>query len=844
MAFLLRPRTALLLGGIFTAALALGNPAPRVLPGLQPDGSTLLHNQWPIRPAGVQVALGDFPVNLAVDPSGRYAAVLHAGYDPHSIQVVDLQTKSVTAIMPVHEAFYGLTFSPDGRRLYCSGASDAVLHVFAFAAGRLAPLPDLKVAPPDAIGVLAGVTLAREGKMAVVARLFDNQIVGIDSLTGAPRWTTKLGAADRRPNRKGAAAAIAPNDIAGDPVMIKGEEPLEVIADAPRGRIFASLWGQSAVAVLAADDGRLLARWPCGLHPNEMLLSADGRLFVSNGGLNTVTVLDASDGHALETLSSAMAPDDPPGSTPDSLALSPDGGTLYVANGYNNNVAVFDVSVPANSRSLGFIATGWFPTAVRLTPDGGKLLVVSARGLRPKMNSAGSPDKSPYIGSLYQGSLAIIDLPRGEKFERALAGWTRIAQKCRPAPAVESPADLNNPIPDRPGRVSPIRYVIYIIKENRTYDQVLGDMPEGNGDPALCLFPEKVTPNLHAIARQFVLLDNFFVNAEVSASGHEWSMGAYASEFVEKSWPVNYGRPDTNVPYPSEARYAAAVPELGYVWDRAAAAGVSYRSYGEFSAHDRATPEPVVSNLPALRGHIDPHYRGWDLEYPDAKRAARFISELHRFETAGDMPRLQVVQLPNDHTSGALLGAWTPRAMVAENDLAVGRVVEAVSHSSFWPRTAIFIVEDDAQAGPDHVDAHRTEALVVSAYTRRRTVDSTPYTTCSMLRSIELILGLQPMSQFDAAARPMWASFQARADLTPYNARPARIDLQEKNVAESRAAKISSAFDFSREDAIDEQSFNRVIWSTVRGERVPMPAPVHAAFVRALPKKDTDGDDD
>ena len=828
------------------AAAALANPAARVLPGLQPDGSTLLHSQWPIRPVGDQVALGDFPVNLAVDPSGRYAAVLHAGYGQHFIQVVDLRAKATTASMPVHETFYGLTFSPDGRRLYCSGASDAVVHVFAFAAGRLVPQRDLQVAPKDKVGVLAGVALAPKGDLAVVTRLFDNQVIGVDAVTGKIRWTTPLGAGpDRRPRIAGPDVAIAPNDVAGSHGLIKGEEPLGVVMDGSRGRIFVSLWGQSAVAVLAAGDGRLLSRWPCGLHPNEMALSADGRLYVSNGGLNTVTVLAADDGRVLETLSSALAPGDPPGSTPDSLALSRDGRTLYVANASNNNVAVFDVSDPGNSRSLGFIPTGWFPTAVRLTPDGGKLLVVSARGLRPSMNSTGSPEKGTYIGSLYRGSLAIIDLPEGEAFARALAGWTRAAQRCRPAPAVEAAADRENPIPDRLGGASPIRYVIYIIKENRTYDQVFGDMPEGNGDPALCLFPEKITPNLHAIARQFVLLDNFFVNAEVSASGHEWSMGAYASEFVEKTWPVNYGRDDTNVPYVSEARYAAAVPALGYIWDRAAAAGVSYRSYGEFSDHDRNPPEPVVSNLPVLHGHIDPHYRGWDLEYPDTDRAARFIAELRRFEAAGDMPRLQVVQLPNDHTSGARLGARSPRAMLAENDLAVGRVVAAVSHSPFWPRTAIFIVEDDAQSGPDHVDAHRTEALVVSAYTRRGIVDSTPYTTCSMLHSIELILGLQPMSQFDAVARPMWASFQARADLTPYEARPARVDLREKNAAATGAARLSAAFDFTREDAVDEQSFNRVIWSAMRGEHSPMPAPVHAAFVRPLRQKDDpDGDDD
>jgi phospholipase C len=397
-------------------------------------------------------------------------------------------------------------------------------------------------------------------------------------------------------------------------------------------------------------------------------------------------------------------------------------------------------------------------------------------------------------------------------------------------------------VPEAPGRASPIRYVIYIIKENRTYDQVLGDLPQGNGDPALCLFPEKVTPNIHAIARQFVLLDNFYANAEVSAGGHEWSMAGYASEFVEKSWPVNYGHAGSHVPYPSEGHFAAALPALGYLWDRAAAAGVTYRSYGEFTENPDKDGAPVTSNLPALQGHLDPLYRGWDIGYHDRYRAAEFIAQLRRFEQAGDMPRLQIVRLPQDHTAGSKQGSWTPEAMVADNDEAVGRVLEALSHSRFWGESVVFAVEDDAQNGPDHVDAHRTEALVAGPFVRRAVVDSTPYSTCSMLRTMELILGLQPMSQFDAAAAPMRACFQAVPDPTPYQALDAGVDVERRNSGAGPLAALSAHFDFSREDLVDDQAFNRVIWSAVRGEGSRAPAPVHAAFVRQLPGPDDDDD--
>jgi hypothetical protein len=260
-------------------------------------------------------------------------------------------------------------------------------------------------------------------------------------------------------------------------------------------------------------------------------------------------------------------------------------------------------------------------------------------------------------------------------------------------------------------------------------------------------------------------------------------MGAYASDFVEKTWPLNYGHKKSKFPYPSEGVFQIAAPASGYLWDRAQAAGASYRSYGEYVQNPTKEGQPATTKIKALEGHFDPWFRGFDLDVPDVKRAERFISEMKRFEREGDMPRWQIVRLPNDHTHGVTAGQRTPTAYVAENDAALGQLVEAVSHSKFWTNTAIFVIEDDAQNGPDHVDAHRTEALVISPYTRHGAVDSTLYSTTSMVRTMELILGLQPMTQFDAAATPMFHSFQPQADTSPYIALPANMDLNASNTS-------------------------------------------------------------
>ncbi len=849
---------SLFFAALIAGATAAAPPATLELPGPKADGSVLLPNQWSLRPAGRQVELGDFPVNIAVHPGGRFAAVLHSGYGKHEILVVDLKTGKVVSRAPLHESFYGLQFSADGRHLYCSGGGDEVIHLFDFRHGQLVPEPDIRLRDVSERGIPCGLAISKDERELFVANVWGQTVseVNLSAPANPAEIFFTADAAIAAPVFKNRghvdpylAAVRKRAEVAQDPTKPDAPFPYACVLDEQHHRLYVSLWARSCVAVVDLPSRQIVARWPTGEHPNEMLLTKSARyLFVANANLNTVTVLDTSTGKTVETLNAALSPDALPGSTPNSLALSPDGTKLFVANACNNNVAVFDVSVVGKSRALGFIPVGWYPTSVRVTPNGRELLVANGKGLVPLPDPNGpEPGKphyrgSQYIAGMFHGALSIIDLPKGKKFARQLAAWTAQAYLCTPqhsvAPVTPSP---DNPVPARPGLPSPIKYCIYIIKENRTYDQVLGDMKEGNGDPDICLFPQNVTPNEHKIARDFVLLDNFYVDAEVSADGHEWSMGAYASDFVEKNWRMSYGHNQMGkYPYPAEGGFPVAFPANGYIWDRAREAGLSYRSYGEFVQNGKTPADPGYTRVAALQGHFDPAYRGFDTGYPDVKRAERFIYDLKQYEAQGEMPRLQIVRLPNDHTSGTVNGALTPTALVADNDQGVGMLVAAVSHSKFWPQTAIFILEDDAQDGPDHVDAHRSPAYIVSPYTRRGVVDSTMYSTSSMLRTMELILGLQPMSQFDAAATPMFNAFQAAPDLRPYDLVPPQVDLHERNTAASWGSAASDKMDFSKEDATDEQQLNQIIWHSVRGPSLPMPAPIHAAFVFGHSQKDDD----
>ena len=866
--------------------------APRTsieLPGEQADGAVLLPNQWELRPVGKQIPLGDFPANIAVHPDGKFAAILHCGYGQNEITIIELPGGRLVCRTQIDESFYGLAFAPDGKTIFCSGAGDEVIHSFAFTDGYLAEHKVIRLRARKERGVPGGLCNSRDGKTLYVANVWGHRVSEVDLRAQEVRGEVLLGtnamltvALDANGAASEDEAAITKRTEALLELTKSNDPfPYTCVLDENRNRLYVALWAQAAVAVIDTASRSVVERWAAEEHPNEMLLSKSGKyLFVANANRNTVTVLDTQSGRKIETLLAELQPNSPPGNTPNSLALSPDEKKLFVANADINTVAVFDVSELGKSRSLGFIPVGWYPTCVRVTPDGKHLLVANGKGLLSKSNRHGpQPGREPpasvreYIAGLLQGTLSIIDLPAGARFEEQMKRHTAQAYRCMPShsdvaqasppagsggvPAAHSglqteipetnsasraaPIAANNPIPARLGDPSPIKYVFYVIKENRTYDQVLGDMPQGNGDAGLCIFGEGITPNHHKLARDFVLLDNFYVESEVSADGHEWTMGAYATDFVEKIWPLSYGHnKHKKYPYPAEGNLPIAAPAGGYLWDRAREAGISYRSYGEFVANPKTTNAPCSSKVAALKGHFDPWYWSFDTDYKDVRRAERFLSELQRFEHEGDMPRLQVLRLPNDHTSGTTSNKFTPRAALGDNDLAFGMLVEGISRSKFWAQTAIFVVEDDAQNGPDHVDAHRTIAYVISPYAKRGAVDSTMYSTTSMLRTMELILGLQPMTQFDAAARPMYNSFQAKPDLRPYQALPALVDLNERNSRKAWGAALSAKMDFSKEDAADDLLLNEVIWRSMRGPDHPMPAATRAAFVFPHPKKKDD----
>jgi WD40 repeat protein len=802
-----------------------GKPA-RPLPGPQADGSTLLPNQWSLRPVGKQLELGDFPVNLSLHPSGRWLLALHAGFREHEIVVVDLKTEKIISRVSLDQAFYGLCFSADGSQVFASGGEHEVVHVFEFADGYLSKHQQVSIVPIKEKFLPSGLACDAGTKTLYI------------------------------PGVLGHAVCVCPLAEPGKRKFITLESesyPYACILDPARGRLFVSLWGKAAIAVIDGKTNQVSGTWPTESHPTEMVLSRDGKaLFVACANSTKVVVLDAATGKTLETISAALYPGSAAGNTPNSLCLGPDGKVLFVANADANNVAMFNISEPGRSTPLGFIPVGWYPTSVRFNPANRRLYVANGKGLgsRPSPQGANPTrendiDARDYIGGLFRGTLSTIDMPTAQH----MAAYSKDAYACSPLRpnADATPVTVKGPIPPKPGDPCPIKHVVYIIKENRTYDQVFGDIKEGNGDPQLCLFPEAVTPNHHKLAREFVLLDNFYVDGEVSADGHEWSMGAYATDFVEKTWPLNY-RPGNleKVPYPSEGGYdSIARPSGGYLWDRCAEHGLTYRSYGEWIANGKTTSDPGRALVKALEGHFDPWFRGFDLDYPDQKRADRFLKELERFDKEGAMPSFIVMRLPNDHTSGTSAGKPTPKAYLADNDLALGRVVEALSKSTFWSSTAIFVLEDDAQDGPDHVDAHRSVALVISPYVKRKAVDSAMYSTSSMLRTMELILGVKPMSQFDAAARPMVGCFQPQPDARPYTHVVPQVDLQEKNRATAWGAKSSAEMDWTKEDRADPIRLNEIIWRSVKGERSPMPPPVRAAFFIPRTKKDrSDKDDD
>jgi len=771
-----------------------------------------LPNGWKLSPVGKMLTVGDLPLNIAVSNSGKMLAVTNNGQSDQSIHLIDSEKMEVIDSVVIAKGWLGLTFSKDEKSLYASGGNDNWIMKYQIKDRKLVPSDTLVFGKPwPNLISIAGIAVDDQ-KQILYAVTKENNSLYVYDLKG------------RKIKKQ---------------IPLGGEGYTCLLSDDCR-KLYISCWGCDKVITFDTNDETVSGWIPVGDNPNDLCITHNGKyLFVSNANDNSVSVIAVGQNRVIETLNAALYPDSPSGSTTNSLALSEDEKTLYIANADNNCLAVFDITNPGNSKSKGFIPTGWYPTCVRVVKN--TIFVANGKGLTSKANPNGPNPTSKregvvyqkgskkkvkvqYIGGLFTGTLQAIPAPDLEQ----QSVFSQLVYKNTPYSKDKemiANGEAGNPVPSKVGESSPIKYVFYVIKENRTYDQVLGDVSDGNGDSTLVLFGKNVTLNLHALAKNFVLLDNFYVDGEVSADGHNWSMGAYATDYLEKNWPSSYGGRGGN--YPGEAGIETANNKNGFLWDYCKRYGVTYRTYGEFIS-DFDTP-----NIPSLKDHFCHNYSGFDLSVRDTVRLGMWKHDFDSLLVSGNVPRLNTIRFGNDHTEGMKIGRPAPIAHAADNDLAVGLFVEYLSQSKIWNESVIIIVEDDAQNGPDHVDAHRSTTYVAGGFVKKGFVDHTMYSTSSVLRTIELILGLPPMSQYDAAAEPMWRCFNATASHPPFKASPNLVDLNLKNVAVSKFSKLSEQFDFKKEDRIPDVQFNAVLWGAVHGENSPCPVPVHAAFFSA-----------
>lgn len=781
----------------------------------------LLPNGWKLSPAGRSLTLGDLPLNMQLSTSGKLLAITNNGQSTQSLQLIDPKTEKLLDEKVLGKSWYGLAFSRDEKHLYASGGNDNWILDFHLHDNKLNTADTIKLGTPWPKNKICptGIAVNKSNTKLYTVTKEDSTLYIIDPQA-------------RQILNKVQLPAIA----------------YSCILSPDETKLYVSLWGGRAVAVVNTVSQVIENRIATGDHPNELLLNKKGNyLFVANANDNTVSIINTISNKVIETVATTLYPTRLTGSTTNGLALSANEKTLYIANADNNCLAVFDISKPGYSKSQGFIPVGWYPTNVKTL--GSKILVTNGKGLSSMANPQGpqpiskadnsgyqtgstANSRLQYIAGLFKGSLSFIDTPKPEQlkqYTRQVYANTPFTDK-RTATA---DGETGNPIPRKLGEKSPIKYVFYIIKENRTYDQVLGDMPGGNGDTSLTLFGKHVTPNHHALASEFVLLDNFYVDAEVSADGHNWSMAAYATDVIEKTWPTSYGNRGGSTSF--EGGRPVTYPRDGFIWDYCKRAGITYRSYGEFSDDGKA-------NIKTLQGHICPQSPGFNLDIKDQVRVDAWQHDFDSLLTINAVPQFNTIRISNDHTSGQKKGKISPVAAVADNDLAIGRFIEHLSQSQIWKESVVFILEDDAQNGPDHIDAHRSPAFVVGPYVKHNAVVHTMYSTSGFLRTMELILGLPPMSQYDAGAMPLYECFTSKPDVTPYKLKPAEVDLERRNIADNESSRRSELFNFAKEDAVPDLDLNEVVWKSVKGEHSAMPAPKRSAFVLLEQKKKDDDD--
>lgn len=774
------------------------------VPGRLPTGRAL-------DPAGRSTPVGSFPLALVMAPGGDKIVLLLNGYRDQGVQVVDRATGAVTQTLVQPAAFLGLAFSPDGRTFYASGGNQDVVYHYDWSGGegRLRDSVVLATRITERSGTRypAGLALSVDGRFLYVAENLGDSLAVVNRGTGA--------VAQRVPS---------------------GRYPYGVVV-APDGLVYVSAWGEAVVTVYRPGPGGWLSIdgvLEAGRHPSGLLLTPAGdRLFVASASTDRVTVFDTRTRRAVAVLEDSPPAGPREGSTPNALALSGDGSRLFVAEADNNAVAVFDLSAETSGvegarggdRLVGRIPVEWYPTALAVSGD--TLVVANGKGRGTGPNDATGPGPSrptardPRGYTLGQLSGTVSVVPGALT---PASGFQSLSQRVAHANGWDRPRGR--------GGYPPFEHVIYVIKENRTYDQVFGDMRDGDGDSSLVFFPRSVSPNHHALADRFGLFDRFFVNAEVSPDGHNWSTAGYTTDYLQKTVPSNYSSRGRSYDYEGTNRGSrpdddddVAAPAGGYLWNLAQQKGITFRNFGEYVEREGTAGDAgaYVGLKPYLEEHTDPRFPGYDLRISDQARADVWLEALAGYERDGRMPALQIVRLPNDHTMGARAGELSPRAYMADNDLALGRMIEGLSGSRFWANTVVFVLEDDAQNGPDHVDSHRSVLLVLSPYNRSGVVHRFVNTT-DVLATIEEILGLGTLSQFDHFGRPLAGLFATTPDLSPFQVLRPGIPLTDRNpMAGGPGEGESRNLDFSEEDRAEEDAFNRSLWRSIKGPGVPYP---------------------
>ena len=739
---------------------------------------------WQIRgPQGPVAVVGTLPEGIVLSRDGARVIELEAGHRKPALRVLDAATLTEIRSVPLSGAFGVPLRDPNGDGVWVAIAGtfqEQIAHIDTDT-GKI----DRDVSLPQPFFPVALARSPRDGTLAVAGDLGNRVFI---VAPGAERITRSIVVGSHP-----AALQFSPN---GARLYV-----------AERGASYVDVaWmAQPALARDAAPPVSPVARIRVGLHP-DALAASERYLFVADSDDDDIAVIDPARGRVVQRARIPFARAGAVGTSPNALTLDRD--RLYVSCGAANAIAVFAVGGSALTP-LGAIPTGWYPTAVAVDRAHGVLYVADGKGEsghpNPRLRPGSATD---YIADNLVGSVRRLAIPTDAELAAGLLDVRNLAQHESVPPSA---------IVRRGG---PIKHVIYVIKENRSYDQVLGDIASADGDASLVLFGRSVTPNQHALAERFGVFDRFFENAHVSADGHNWSTAAFANDYLEKMWPQNYAsrRPY----YDFEDAAEAAVPHAGYLWDDVAAHGVSMRNYGEFATAGASAPTPVSVSSDVLRPRTDRNFATFDMAVTDADRFTEWKREFDAYEAAHTLPQLEIVRFPRDHTAGTQPGSDTPVAMVADNDLAVGKLVDAISHSPDWASTAIFIVEDDAQNGPDHVDEQRAPFYLISPYAAGG-VQHLAYTQSSVLRTMEVLLGLPPMSAYDAGARPLSAAFRDTADVRPFDALPPQVDVHAKNTRTAYRAAESARLDFDDADRVDDGVLNDIVWHSVKGPRATPP---------------------